>query len=96
MLKAANGKILVKLTAPNEKSKGGIVLPNSVEERSDVSFAEVVEVGTTSVVDRQMVNPEIYKGMKLYFSKHNGTLVEHDSEKYYVIRSIDVLCWVAG
>ena len=83
-------RILVKRLDSEEKTKGGIIIPDSAKEKP--SEGKVVAVGAGKILDDGKVQPlDVKKGDKVLFSKYGGTEVEVDGEEHLIIREDDIL-----
>jgi chaperonin GroES len=83
-------RILVKRVEEEEKSKGGIIIPDTAKEKPQEG--KVVAVGNGKVREDGTVQPlDIKKGDRLLFSKYAGTEVNLDGEEHLIIREDDVL-----
>lgn len=78
-------RVLIKPVAAEEKTIGGIIIPDSAKEKPLQGVVHAVGTGTK---DEQMVLKE--KDIVLY-GKYAGTEVELDGEKYLIMRQSDVL-----
>lgn len=77
--------MLLKPVAAEEKTVGGIIIPDSAKEKP--AKAEVVAVGPGSK-DEPM---SLQVGDVVLYGKYAGTEVEHEGEKYLIMRQSDVL-----
>jgi len=83
-------RILVKRVAEEKKSKGGIIIPDTAQEKPQegrvvaVGNGKVLENGTTRAL-------EVSKGDRVLFSKYSGSEVQLDGEEHLIIREDDVL-----
>ncbi len=91
-LKPLGDKIVLKFLEAEEKSKGGIILSSSAQEKPQI--AEVIAVGPGGIVDGKDVIMELDEGDKVILSKYSGTEVKIDGEKYTICRQSDVLAIV--
>ena len=83
-------RILVKRSDEEEKTAGGIIIPDTAKEKPQE--ARVVAVGNGKVLDNGDVQPlETKKGDRILFSKYAGTEVNLDGEEHLIIREDDVL-----
>jgi chaperonin GroES len=83
-------RILVKRIDEEEKTKGGIIIPDSAKEKPQEG--KVIAVGNGKIGDDGKVQPlDVKKGDKLLFSKYAGTEVNLDGEEHLIIREDDVL-----
>jgi len=83
----------VKVLSREEKTKGGIVLPDTAKEKP--TEGEVIAVGTGKVLDNGQKLPiEVKVGDRIIFSKYAGTEVQLDGEDYVIFSERDVLAIV--
>ena len=89
-LKPLGDRIIVKVLEAEEKTKGGIVLPDTAKEKPQ--RGEVIAVGTGKTLDNGKVVPlEVKKGDKILFGKYSGDEVKVGVEDYLIMRESDVL-----
>ena len=89
-LKPLGDRIIVKVLEAEEKTKGGIVLPDTAKEKPQQG--EVIAVGTGRTLDNGKVVPlEVKKGDKILFGKYSGDEVKVGVEDYLIMRESDVL-----
>ncbi|MCC6278213.1 MAG: co-chaperone GroES [Oligoflexia bacterium] len=83
-------RILVQRVAEDEKTAGGLYIPDNAKEKPQT--ATVVATGKGRVLDDGRVVPlEVKRGDKVLFSKYSGTELKHDGKDYLMIREEDVL-----
>ena len=83
-------RILVKRLDEEEKTKGGIIIPDTAKEKPQE--AQVVAVGAGRVADDGTVQPlEVRVGSRVLLGKYAGTEVNLDGEEHLIIREDDVL-----
>jgi chaperonin GroES len=83
-------RILVKRIEEEEKTKGGIIIPDTAKEKPQEG--KVIAVGKGRVTDDGKVQElTVKKGDKVLFSKYAGTEVKLDGEEHTIIREDDVL-----
>jgi len=83
-------RILVKRIEEEEKTKGGIIIPDTAKEKP--SEGKVVAVGKGKVLEDGKLHPlEIKKGDRVLFNKYSGSEVNIDGEEHLIIREDDVL-----
>lgn len=89
-LKPLNDRIVVKAVKPEEKTSGGIILPDSAQEKPQE--AEVVAVGPGKTLDNgKVVKIELKPGDRIIYAKYGGTEVKLDDNEYVILRQDDVL-----
>ena len=83
-------RILVRRLDEEEKTKGGIIIPDTAKEKPQE--AQVVAVGAGRVAEDGTVRPlEVGVGDRVLLSKYAGTEVNLDGEEHLIIREDDVL-----
>ena len=83
-------RILVKRIDEEEKTKGGIIIPDTAKEKPQEG--KVIAVGNGKIGDDGKIQPlDVKKGDKLLFSKYAGTEINLDGEEHLIIREDDVL-----
>ena len=83
-------RILVKLLEEDEKSPGGIILPDTAKEKPQEG--RVVAVGRGRLLEDGTVRPlEIRVGDTVLFAKYSGTEVNHEEKEFLILREEDVL-----
>jgi chaperonin GroES len=78
-------RVLVKPAAAEEKTVGGIIIPDSAKEKP--LKGDVIAVGN-GTKDEEMV---VKEGDKVLYGKYAGTEIEIDGEKYLIMRQSDIL-----
>lgn len=88
-------RVLVKRATPETKTAGGIILPETAEEKP--MEGEVISVGSGHVNDNGEVRPlDVKAGDKVIFSKWAGTEVTIDGEDLMVMKESDIIGIVAA
>ncbi len=89
-VKPLGDKILVEILEAEEKTKGGIILPDTAKEEK--SEGKVVAVGNGKVLESGKVQPlEVKKGDKVIFGKYSGDEILIDGKKHKIIKESEVL-----
>ncbi len=83
-------RVVIKPEPSEEKTRSGIVLPDTAKEKP--SEGTVVAVGTGRILDNgQKVPVEVKIGEKVIYSKYGGTEVKIDDEEYIILQERDIL-----
>jgi chaperonin GroES len=83
-------RILVKRLKEEEKTKGGIIIPDSAKEKPSEGI--VVAVGKGKVLENgTKVALDVKKGDRILFSKYGGTEVKIEGEEHLIMREDDIL-----
>ncbi len=92
-LKPLADRVVIKPAAAEEKTKGGIILPDTAKEKPVIG--EVVAVGPGKVADDgKKVSPEVKVGDKVLYGKYSGTEVTVEGEDYLIMRESDIFAIV--
>jgi len=83
-------RVIVKRLAEEEKTKGGIYIPDTAKEKPQQG--KVVAVGKGKVADDgKLVKLDVQKGDRILFSKYAGTEVKIEDEDHLIMREDDIL-----
>lgn len=94
-IRPLNDRILVKRLESEEKTAGGIIIPDTAKEKP--AQGQVVAVGPGKLNDQgQRVAPGVAAGDKVLFSKYGGTDVKLDGEDFLIMREDDILGVIEG
>ncbi|HCA40577.1 MAG TPA: co-chaperone GroES [Aminobacterium sp.] len=92
-LKPLGDRLVVKVINQEEKTKGGIVLPDTAKEKPQEG--EVIAIGTGKVLENGQKLPlEVKVGDRIIFSKYAGTEIKLDGEEFVIFSERDVLAIV--
>ncbi len=92
-LKPLSNRVVIKFVEAEEKTKTGIILTASAQEKPQV--AEVVAVGPGKKGDDGALTPmEVKVGEKVIASKYAGTSVKFDGVEYTILSEDDILAIV--
>ena len=87
-------RVLLKRVQEEEKTKGGIIIPDTAKEKP--VEGEVVAVGNGKVLDDGTVRKlSVKTGDRVLFGKFSGTEVKLDGEEHLIVREEDILGIVA-
>jgi chaperonin GroES len=88
-LKPLGDRVIVKPMEAEEKTKGGIILPDTAKEKP--IEGTIVAAGPGKVSDDgKVVKMEVKVGDKVLYGKYSGTEVTVDGEEYLIMRESDV------
>jgi chaperonin GroES len=93
-LRPLQDRLLVQRVKEEEKTKGGIIIPDTAKEKP--AEGKVVAVGKGKVDDKGKPIPmEVKKGDRILFGKYSGTEIKIEGEEYLIMREDDVLGIIA-
>jgi chaperonin GroES len=82
-------RIILKRVQEEEKSKGGIIIPDTAKEKPQEG--KVVAVGKGKVEDGKVIPLEVKVNDRVLFTKYSGTEINIDGEEHLIVREEDVL-----
>jgi len=86
-------RVVIKVVEQEQKTKSGIVLPDTAKEKPQEG--EIVAVGSGRTLDNgQKVAMAVRVGDRVIFSKYAGTEVKVDGEEYLILNERDILAVV--
>jgi len=92
-LKPLSDKVIVQKLEPEEKTSGGILLPDSTKEKPQEG--KVIAVGPGATDDKGQRKPiDVKDGDFVLFAKYSGTEVKLDGEEYLILSERDILAIV--
>ncbi|WP_214732103.1 co-chaperone GroES [Exiguobacterium sp. s195] len=93
MLKPLGDRVIIEVVEKEEKTIGGIVLPDTAKEKPQQG--KVVAVGTGRVTDEgKHIDLDVKENDLVIYSKYAGTEVKHDGKEYLIVRESDILAIV--
>ena len=92
-IKPLADRVVVKAVEAEEKTKGGLILTASAQEKPQI--AEVVAIGPGARDDKgELIPMEVSVGDKVIAAKYAGTEVKLGNEEYTIVRQSDILAIV--
>ncbi len=89
-VKPLRDKVLVKRLEEEEKSKGGIILPDTAKEKP--MLGKIVAVGKGKVLDDGKIRPlDVKAGDKILFAKYAGTEFKIEGEEHLILTEDEIL-----
>jgi chaperonin GroES len=83
-------RVLVRRIDAEEKTAGGIIIPDTAKEKPHEG--EVIAVGSgTRAKDGQVVPLDVKAGDRILFGKYSGAEIKMDNEEYLIVREEEVL-----
>jgi chaperonin GroES len=90
-LRPLNDRILVKRVAEEEKTKGGIIIPDTAKEKP--AEGVVIAVGKGQIgPDGNRIAVDLKKNDRILFGKYGGQEIKVEGEEYLIMREDEVLC----
>ncbi len=89
-IRPLHDRVIVKRIQEDEKSAGGIFIPDTAKEKPQQG--KVVAVGPGKLSDQgERLEPDVAAGDKVLYGKYSGTEVTVDGEEYLILRESDIL-----
>jgi chaperonin GroES len=93
--KPLHDRVLVRRIESEEKTKGGLIIPDSAKEKP--SEGEVIAVGEGARKDSgELIPMSVKAGDRILFGKWSGTEVKLDGEDYLIMKESDILGVIEG
>lgn len=87
-------KVLIQTQEADEKTKGGIIIPETAVEKPQE--AKVIAVGTGIILPDGNIKPlDVKKGDKILISKYGGTPITVEEKEYFIVREDEILAIVS-
>jgi chaperonin GroES len=83
-------RILVKRIQEEEKTKGGIIIPDTAKEKPQEGMVVAVGKGKTTE-DGKVIPPDVKKGDRILFGKYSGTEVKIEGEEHLILREDEIV-----
>ncbi|GAI89090.1 unnamed protein product [marine sediment metagenome] len=89
-LKPLDDRIVIKQSEAEEKTTGGIILPDTAKEKPQIG--KIVATGPGKLLDNgKRGKMSVNKKDKVIYAKYIGNEIEFDGEKYVILRESDIL-----
>ena len=93
-IRPLHDRVLVKRVTEEEKTKGGIIIPDTAKEKPQEG--KVVAAGTGKVTeDGKRLPLDVKVGERILFGKYSGTEVKIDGVEHLILREDDILAVLA-
>jgi chaperonin GroES len=83
-------RVVVRRLDSEEKTKGGIIIPDTAKEKPSEGVVVAVGPGARDESGK-IVAPDVKAGDRILFGKYSGTEVKIDGEEHLILREEDVL-----
>jgi chaperonin GroES len=89
-IRPLHDRVIVKRIEQEQKSAGGIIIPDTAKEKPQE--AKVVAVGPGRRDDNgKLIAPEVKKGDRVLFGKYSGSEIKLDGEEHLILREEDIM-----
>jgi chaperonin GroES len=88
-------RVIIKRVAEEEKTKGGIIIPDTAKEKPQEG--KVVAVGKGKLNDDGKLTPmDVKVGDRILFGKYSGSEIKLNGEEHLILREEDILGVIEG
>jgi chaperonin GroES len=88
-IRPLHDRVIVKRIEEEEKTKGGIIIPDTAKEKPQEG--RVVAVGPGKQDDGKVIPLGVKAGDKILFGKYSGTEIKLDGEEHLIMKEDDIL-----
>jgi len=89
-LKPLDNRVIIKQSEAEEKTTGGIILPDTAKEKPQIG--KIVAIGPGKLLDDgKHSKMSVKKNDKVIYAKYIGNEIEIDKEKFVILRESDIL-----
>jgi chaperonin GroES len=89
-IRPLHDRVIVKRLEQEQKSAGGIIIPDTAKEKPQE--AKVVAVGPGRRDENgKLIPPEVKKGDRVLFGKYSGSEIKLDGEEHLILREEDIM-----
>ncbi|MFP4496926.1 MAG: co-chaperone GroES [Vulcanimicrobiota bacterium] len=86
-------RVIIKPMPSEEKTKGGVILPDTAKEKPQKG--EIIAVGKGKVTDDgKEIKMEVKTGDKVLYGKYAGTEIKYEGEEYLIVKQSEILAIV--
>lgn len=83
-------RVIVKALPKEEKTKGGVILPDTAKEKPQQG--EVIAAGKGKILENGTLVPmEVKVGDRVLYGKYSGTDIKLDGEEYLIVKESEIL-----
>jgi chaperonin GroES len=83
-------RILVKRIQEEEKTKGGIIIPDTAKEKPQEGLVVAVGKGKTTE-EGKLIAPDVKKGDRILFGKYSGTEIKIEGDEHLILREDEIV-----
>jgi chaperonin GroES len=87
-------RVIVKRVEEEEKTKGGIIIPDTAKEKPQEGLVIAVGSGRIEGEGKKKVPLEVKKGDRVLFSKYAGTEINIDGEEHLIMKEEDIIALI--
>ncbi|ACL19461.1 chaperonin GroES [Desulfitobacterium sp. LBE] len=88
-IKPLGDRVVIKALPMEEKTKSGIIMPDTAKEKPQEG--EVVAVGPGKMEKGERIVLDVKVGDRVIYSKYAGTEVKYDGQEYLILKETDIL-----
>ena len=94
-IRPLHDRVIVKRVKEEEKTKGGIIIPDTAKEKP--VEGEIIAVGNGKILEDGTVRKlDVKAGDRILFGKYSGTEIKVEDEDYLILREDEILAKLSG
>jgi len=90
-IKPLHDRVIVKRVEEEEKTKGGIIIPDTAKEKPQEGIITAVGSGRVEGEGEKKIPLDVKKGDRVLFSKYAGTDITIDGEDHLIMKEEDII-----
>lgn len=88
-IRPLHDRVLIKRLNEEEKTRGGIIIPDSAKEKPQEG--KVISVGKGRIDDGKVIPLDVKSGDRILFSKYSGNEIKLDGEEHLILKEEEIL-----
>lgn len=88
-IRPLHDRVIIKRLEEEEKTKGGIIIPDTAKEKPQEG--RVIAVGPGKHEDGKLIPMDVKEGDKILFGKYTGAEIKLNGEEHLILREDDIL-----
>jgi chaperonin GroES len=88
-IRPLHDRVLIKRVLEEEKTKGGIIIPDSAKEKPQEG--KVIAVGKGRLEDGKVIPLDVKAGDRILFSKYSGNEIKIEGEEHLILKEDEIL-----
>jgi len=93
-IRPLHDRVIVKRVKEEEKTKGGIIIPDTAKEKPEEG--EVMSVGAGKIENCKLIPLDVKVGDRILFGKYTGNDIKIDEQEYLILREEEILAKLSG
>lgn len=95
LLKMRNGNVALEELASDQKTSGGLYIPQNAITRTNLRYGRILDFGPGELVQGLFIKPDLEKGQEVIFDSSRSETIEIDGKKTIICNMVDIIAVVA-